>query len=54
MLFDYFLDKMNNLSVLRATLKQKLHTHHENKNNKIKRSFNNPRQGMGIGSRYLE
>ncbi len=27
MLFDYFLDKMNNLSVLRATLKQKLHTH---------------------------
>ena len=27
MLFDYFLDTMNNLSVLRATLKQKLHTH---------------------------
>ncbi len=27
MLFDYFLDTMNNLSVLRVTLKQKLHTH---------------------------
>ncbi len=27
MLFDYFLDTMNDLSVLRATLKQKLHTH---------------------------
>ena len=27
MLIDCFLDLMNNLSVLRATLKQKLHTH---------------------------
>ena len=27
MLIDYFLGTMNNLSVLRATLKQKLHTH---------------------------
>jgi len=27
MLFDYFLITMNNLSVLRATLKQKLQTH---------------------------
>ncbi|MCH7876888.1 MAG: hypothetical protein IIA20_01400 [Thaumarchaeota archaeon] len=27
MLFDYFLVTMNNLSVLRATLKQKLQTH---------------------------
>ncbi len=27
MLFDYFLDTMNNLSVLRVTLKQKLPTH---------------------------
>ncbi len=27
MLIDYFLGTMNNLSVLRATLKQKLHTY---------------------------
>ena len=46
---------MNNLSVLRVVLKQKLHPNiHEIKNNTIKTSLNNCRQGIGLGSKHLE
>ena len=46
---------MNNLSVLRVILKQKLHPNiYEIKNNTIKTSLNNCRQGIGLGSKHLE